>query len=165
MRRTLLKAMCTGQWSRYELWLGLRMVGMLLLLPLLQRALTLPTLLHLLDARTVSPARITVSRLCALLDGVLQQHSALLRPTCVKKSLILFRHLRRWGYPVQIHFGVVKHVWSLKEVLCYRVPPWPHLRQAKTGCRLRNWVWRGWRTLRGRLTGVGEVLQTGLEDS
>lgn len=109
MRRTLLKAMCTGQWSRYELWLGLRMVGMLLLLPLLQRALTLPTLLHLLDARTVSPARITVSRLCALLDGVLQQHSALLRPTCVKKSLILFHHLRRWGYPVQIHFGVVKH--------------------------------------------------------
>jgi hypothetical protein len=93
----------------HELGLLLRIAGMLLVIPVLQRVLTLPALLHLFDTRAVSPPRVTPSRLLALVREILSQRLGIFRPNCVKQSLILFHFLRRWGYPVQIYFGVAKH--------------------------------------------------------
>jgi hypothetical protein len=94
---------------RHEWWLLLRITGMLLLLPILHKMLTLPALLHWCDARVVAPPCVTPSRLLALVRGVCQQHIGIFRPNCVKQSLVLFHFLRQWGYPAQVHFGVVKH--------------------------------------------------------
>jgi hypothetical protein len=94
---------------RHEWWLLLRITGMLFLLPLLHTILTLPALLHWCDARVVALPCVTPSRLLALVHGVCQQHIGIFRPNCVTQSLVLFHFLRQWGYPAQVHFGVVKH--------------------------------------------------------
>ena len=92
-----------------ELGLLLRIAGVFLALPVLQRVLALPALLHLLDARAVYPPRVTPSRLLVLVRGVCQLYTGVFRPNCLKQSLILWHCLRRWGYPVHVYFGVVKH--------------------------------------------------------
>jgi hypothetical protein len=105
----LINAMRARTLCRHEIGLLLRIAGVLLALPVLQRVLALPALLHLLDARTACPPRVTPSRLLVLVRGVCQLYMSVFRPNCLKQSLILWHCLRRWGYPVQIYFGVVKH--------------------------------------------------------
>ena len=64
---------------RHECELLLRITGVLLALPVLQRVLALPALLHLLDARAPSPACVTPSRLLVLVRGVYQLPSRAFR--------------------------------------------------------------------------------------
>lgn len=107
--RMLTNAVRAHTLRRHEIGLLLRIAGMLLAIPVLQRVLTLPALLHLLDARATSPPRVTPSRLLALVRGVCQLHMGVFRPKCLTQSLVLWHCLRRWGCPVQVYFGVVKH--------------------------------------------------------
>ena len=109
MGKTLGQVAQARKIHRHEWWLLLRITGMLLILPILQKMLTLPALLHWCDARVVASPCVTPSRLLALVRGVCQPHLGVFRPNCVKQSLVLFHFLRQWGYPVQMHFGVVKH--------------------------------------------------------
>ena len=94
-----------------EICLLALIVGMLVLLPVLQRALTLPALVYLFGARTLPPVLppLEPERLLYLIRGLLQQHIGVFRPNCVKQSLVLFHFLRQWGAPVALYFGVAKH--------------------------------------------------------
>jgi len=93
-----------------ELWLLMWSTGLLVALPLLQRALTLPALVTLYGARTLPTLLppLEPERLLFLIRGLLQQHVGPFRPNCMKQSLVLFHFLRQWGAPVTLHFGVAK---------------------------------------------------------
>jgi len=43
-----------------------------------------------------------------LTDRILERRVALLRPSCMLRSLVLFRFLREAGIPVCVHFGVAR---------------------------------------------------------
>jgi hypothetical protein len=94
-----------------ELWLLASSAGLLVILPVLQRVLTLPALVHLFGVRTLPPVLppLEPGRLLYLIRGLLQQHIGAFRPNCVKHSLVLWHFLRQWGAPVALHFGVAKH--------------------------------------------------------
>jgi hypothetical protein len=49
-----------------------------------------------------------------LTDSLLERRVALLRPSCMLRSLVLFRFLREAGLPVQVHFGVAREESALK---------------------------------------------------
>lgn len=88
-------------------WLLLvRMVCMLVPLLILKHIMSLPALIKLYDANPVSPGKTTPERLVWLTDGFLRRFSKNNR--CMNRSIILFHFLRKWDYPVRIHFGVAK---------------------------------------------------------
>ena len=93
-----------------ELSVLMSSVGLLVALPVLQRVLTLPALITLYGARvplTILPP-LDPDRLLFLIRGLLQQRIGMIRPNCMKQSLVLFHLLRQQGAPVTIHFGVTK---------------------------------------------------------
>jgi hypothetical protein len=94
-----------------DLWLLASSAVLLVALPILQRALTLPALVHLFGARTLLPVLppLEPDRLLFLIRGLLQQRIGVFRPNCVKQSLVLFHVLRQWGAPVALYFGVARH--------------------------------------------------------
>ncbi|MDK2744164.1 MAG: lasso peptide biosynthesis B2 protein [Nitrospira sp. BO4] len=95
---------------RHELRLLMSSVGLLVALPVLQRVLSLPALVTLFGANTM-PTRLPPlkpERLLFLIQRLLQQRIGLLRPNCMKQSLVLFHFFRQWGAPVTLHFGVAK---------------------------------------------------------
>jgi hypothetical protein len=93
-----------------ELWLLMSSVGLLLALPVLQRVLSLPALVTLFGTRTIPTMfpPLQPERLLFLIRGLLDQRIGMIRPNCMKQSLLLFHFLRQWGAPVTIHFGVAK---------------------------------------------------------
>ena len=100
----------------HEIWLLLWSAGLLVALPVLQRVLTLPALVTLYGVRmpqTILPP-LDPDRLLFLIRGLLQQHICMIRPNCMKQSLVLFHLLRQQGAPVTIHFGVAKRDESLE---------------------------------------------------
>lgn len=93
-----------------EIRLLLWSAGLLVALPVLQRVLTLPALATLYGARmplTILPP-LDPDRLLFLIQGLLQQRIGMIRPNCMKQSLVLFHFLRQWGHPVSLYFGVAK---------------------------------------------------------
>lgn len=79
-------------------------------LPVLQRVLPLPALVTLYGARmplTILPP-LDPDRLLFLIQGLLQQRIGMIRPNCMKQSLVLCHFLRQWGHPVSLYFGVAK---------------------------------------------------------
>lgn len=93
-----------------DLWLFLQILTMLLLLPRRIRKSSLPDMLASIDPG-ITPRR----RDRALLDKTVGFTDSLLRyrvfqryGKCLLRSLVLFRVLRRQGWPVEIHFGVRK---------------------------------------------------------
>lgn len=93
-----------------ELWVLISSVGLLVALPVLQRVCTLPALVTLFGTRTIPTAfsPLEPERLLYLIRGLLNQRIGMIRPNCMKQSLLLFHFLRQWGYPVTLHFGVAK---------------------------------------------------------
>lgn len=93
-----------------ELWLLMSSAGFLIALPVLQRVLPLPALVTLLGAKIMPTllAPLEPERLLFLIRGLLHQRIGMIRPNCMKQSLVLFHFLRQWGAPVTIHFGVAK---------------------------------------------------------
>ena len=59
--------------------------------------------------------------------------------------------------------GLTDHVWSLKEVLLYRVPPWPQPQTIEELVPVDHRGVSGRRVLRGRPVGGSEVLKTRFE--
>jgi len=93
-----------------ELWLLMSSAGLVVILPALQWVLTLPALVTVYGAKmlpTILPP-LDPDRLLFLIRGLLQRHIGLIRPNCMKQSLVLFHFLRQWGYPVTLYFGVAK---------------------------------------------------------
>lgn len=79
---------------------------MLVSLLVLQRAVSLPRLMRIFDARPAPRGRIEPARLVYLATGLVR---ATLRDRyCMKRSLLIFHFLRRWGYDARILFGVVR---------------------------------------------------------
>lgn len=90
-----------------ELWLLMSSAGLLVALPILQRVLTLPALVALFGTNilpTLLPP-LEPERLLYLIRGLLHQRIGMIRPNCMKQSLVLFHFLRQWDAPVTIHFG------------------------------------------------------------
>ena len=80
-----------------------------------------------------------VNTLCQGEDGLRQQlavyhvyynfclpHASLRQPLLVPEPTNGSGSTKRWRpWTPAMAAGLTDHVWSLKEVLCYRVPPWP----------------------------------------
>lgn len=93
-----------------ELWLLTSSAGLLIALPILQRVLTLPALITFFSVKTI-PTRLSPlepDRLLFLIRALLHQRIGMIRPNCMKQSLVLFHFLHQWGYPVALCFGVAK---------------------------------------------------------
>lgn len=72
----------------------------------LQHIVSIPRLMTIYDARPAQPsrARLTPDRLAYL--ATLLVHLTLRDRYCMKRSLLIFHFLRKWGYDASIHFGV-----------------------------------------------------------
>lgn len=91
-----------------DLWLFLQILTTLALLPRRIRRRSLPELLGLLDPG-VSPARSSrakLDRTAGFVDSLLNYRIFRRYGRCLLRSLLLFRCLRRQGWPVGIRFGV-----------------------------------------------------------
>lgn len=55
-----------------------------------------------------------IARVVRLTDLVLKRRVAFLRPSCMLRSLVLFRFLREAGVPVRLHFGAAREGDGLK---------------------------------------------------
>jgi hypothetical protein len=58
--------------------------------------------------------RLSPDRILHLTDRILERRVAYLRPSCLLRSMVLFRFLREAGVPVRIHFGVRREGDSLQ---------------------------------------------------
>jgi hypothetical protein len=92
-----------------DVWFLTRVAALCTCLPALLRLLPLPRLLHLLDpthpespTTSMGPLRHQVW----LVHGLLNHNRGILGHSCLRRSLVLFRSLRRVGYPVAIVFGI-----------------------------------------------------------
>lgn len=78
-----------------------------------QQRMSMPALMRFFDARAVRhPRPRDLDQVVWIVDGVMRR--LLKRDYCMKRSLILFRLLRRWGHDVRVIFGVRKHAGDLK---------------------------------------------------
>lgn len=82
----------------------LEMVGLLAQLAVLQRKLPLPKLMEHFSAAPTGEPHPPVRRTIRLLDVLLRLTYR--RDFCMKRSLLLFHFLGRWGYDPVVHFGV-----------------------------------------------------------
>jgi hypothetical protein len=60
------------------------------------------------------PTSEQAERIIRLTDLLLDRRVALLRPSCMLRSLVLYRFLREAGVPVQVNFGVARDGEALK---------------------------------------------------
>jgi len=93
-----------------DLWLFLQILTMLILLPRLIRRKSMPELLEFLDPG-VAPCRgdhELLGKTAGFTDPLLRYRIFQRYGKCLLRSLLLFRFLRRQGWPVEIHFGVRK---------------------------------------------------------
>lgn len=104
-RRLLRRALAL---SPREALLVARVAALVVVLPALQKLLSLPRLVRWLDSDRQLPrpgAEAEMARAIRLTQGLLGIDVGVFRPNCMKQSLVLFRQLRRLGLPVSIHFG------------------------------------------------------------
>lgn len=91
-------------------------------LPLLLKSLSLPRLLKLLTPRKKKKIDDRViERILKITDSILGIRFFVFTPSCLKKSLLLYHLLNRYGMKVKIHFAVKKdggkldgHSWLTK---------------------------------------------------
>ena len=88
----------------------LAMAAWIALLPLLQRCLSLPKLLALLTPQAGSKPTDPVApfKLQRHVDRLLRTRIGPYQPNCLKRSLVLYRFLRKAGYEVTLCLGVQK---------------------------------------------------------
>ena len=85
------------------------MLGLLVKIVVLQERLSMPALMQRFDtppSEAPRPAETSPQRLATLATALLTVLYR--RDYCMKRSLLLFHYLRRWGHDVSIHFGVKK---------------------------------------------------------
>ena len=94
-----------------ELLIALRMAGVALWVRPLMRWLPLPRVMALLDpglARTRASAGSLAVHL-RVAEGVFRNARRRLGSNCMRRSLVLFRFLRRLGFPAVIVFGIKRN--------------------------------------------------------
>lgn len=90
-------------------WLLLAEVSVLLgKLLIVQRTAPLPDLMAKFDAEPIAPGgrRLRPARLVYLVTGLVRL--TLRDRFCMKRSILIFHYLRKWGHSARILFGVVK---------------------------------------------------------
>ena len=96
-----------------EVLLLVQMTAMVGALALFQRFVALPKLIRFFDVRRPRPTRrIPLGRLAWLAGGLLRRIFG--QDFCMPRSLVLFHFMRKWAYPVRLHFGIAKHGRALK---------------------------------------------------
>lgn len=91
-----------------DLWLFIQILTMLVLLPRQIRRKSMPDLLASLDPGTADESRDPkrLQKTVGFIDTLIRYRIFQRYGKCLLRSLILFRFLRRQGWPVEIHFGV-----------------------------------------------------------
>lgn len=93
-----------------DLWLFLQILFTLVTLPRLIRHQGLPQLLEKMDpgVAPVRQDRALLAKTTGFTDSLLKYSIFHSYGRCMLRSLILFKYLRRQGWPVEIHFGIRK---------------------------------------------------------
>ena len=93
-----------------DLWLFLRILTLLILLPGQIRRRSLPDLLELLDPGVAAGPRdpALMEKTAGFIDSLLNYRVFRRYGRCLLRTLTLFSFLRGQGWPVEIHFGVRK---------------------------------------------------------
>ncbi len=93
-----------------DLWLFLQILLTLMLLPRKIGKLSLPDLLSRIDPGAVQGPRdrLRLEKTVRFIESLLKYSFFRRYGYCLLRSLILFKFLRRQGWPVTIHFGVRK---------------------------------------------------------
>lgn len=91
-----------------DLWLFLQILTTLVMLPRRIRRLSLLDLLNRMDpgVGTGHQDRSKLEKTVGFVDSLLKYRVFRRYGKCLLRSLLLFRFLRRQGWPVEIHFGV-----------------------------------------------------------
>ncbi|MHB8143664.1 MAG: lasso peptide biosynthesis B2 protein [Thermoleophilia bacterium] len=91
-----------------DLWLFLQILTTLVMLPRRIRRLSLLDLLNRMDpgVGTGHQDRLKLEKTVGFVDSLLKYRVFRRYGKCLLRSLLLFRFLRRQGWPVEIHFGV-----------------------------------------------------------
>jgi len=84
----------------------LRMSLTAVFLPLLTKMMSLPSLLALLDAGGGNDRRGDPAHLATLPGKILARNIGPFKTNCYRRSMMLFRELRRRGWPATIVFGI-----------------------------------------------------------
>jgi len=84
-----------------------------LFLPLLTRSMSLPSMVAFLDTRSSPPPGGDPRHVYDLAEKILARNIGPFRPGCYRRSLMLFRELRRRGWGVRIVFGIREEKGSL----------------------------------------------------
>lgn len=87
-----------------EWLLVVQMVGLLVRLTIWQRRLPLPVLIERFAAQPVDEPHPPLHRFVRLTTSLMRL--VYRRDYCMKRSLLLFHFLTRWGYDPTVHFGV-----------------------------------------------------------
>jgi hypothetical protein len=94
------------------MFLALRMACWVVLISALARLCSIPRTLRLVTPVSKGvfrcEARLTPSRLAAVLDRILRTNVAAFTPTCWKRAAILYRYLCLAGHEPHILFGLMK---------------------------------------------------------
>jgi hypothetical protein len=94
--------------------LGTRVIGLLCLLPILEKFHTLPALLERLAPirpRKEMPDAFAMEQVVSLVLGICHRRpfrSRIFPKACLRQSLVLYHTLTHMGYPVEFHLGVRK---------------------------------------------------------
>jgi Transglutaminase-like superfamily len=97
--------------SSGDIWLFIRIFGLITLLPIMVKSLSIPTLLKKLTPMGKhSVERFDVDLLCEKIgkytDYILGHHLLVNKKPCLKRSLVLYHFFRKYGVNVQFCMGV-----------------------------------------------------------
>ena len=94
-----------------DLWLFIRIFGLITLLPIMVKCLSIPTLM-----RTLTPGAkklglspdidYLIEKIVKYTDYILGYNWLVYKQTCLKRSLVLYHFLRKYGIEVHICLGV-----------------------------------------------------------
>lgn len=96
-----------------DIWLFIRIFGLITLLPIMVRCLSIPTLLKTLTPRgkkfgTNLNVDFQIEKIVKYTDYLLGYNWLVYKKTCLKRSLVLYHFLRKYGIEVHICLGVKK---------------------------------------------------------
>jgi hypothetical protein len=103
-----------------DLWLFIRIIGLITLLPVMVKCLSIPTLLKTLTPGNNKSGQdldidLLVEKIVKYTDYILGYNWLVYKKTCLTRSLVLYHFLRQYGIEVHICLGVKKGD-SLREV-------------------------------------------------
>jgi len=94
-----------------DIWLFIRIFGLITLLPILVKCLSIPTLLKKLtpmgknfgECFDIDPL---IEKIAKYTDYILGYHWLVYKKTCLKRSLVLYYFFRKYGFNVQFCMGI-----------------------------------------------------------